>query len=70
MIDIATGHIVQLTHNAGRNEHPTWAPDGRHLVFQSDRTGTDQIWTMMADGTGLRQLTHSGKNFSPNWSWK
>lgn len=70
VMDIATHQLLQLTRDAGRNERPWWAPDGRHLVFQSDRTGTDQIWTMMADGTGLRQLTHSGKNFSPNWSWK
>jgi TolB protein len=70
IMDIATHQLLQLTRDAGRNERPWWAPDGRHLVFQSDRTGTWQIWTMMADGTGLRQLTHTGKNFSPNWSWK
>jgi TolB protein len=70
VMDIATHQLLQLTRDAGRNERPWWAPDGRHLVFQSDRTGRDQIWTMMADGSGVRQLTHSGKNFSPNWSWK
>jgi len=25
---------------------------------------------MLADGTQQRELTHSGNNFSPNWSWK
>ena len=70
LMDISTHQLLQLTHDAGRNERPSWAPDGRHLVFQSDRTGTNEIWTMLADGSGVRQLTHEGKNLSPNWSWK
>jgi TolB protein len=66
--DVATRQLVQLTRDAGRNEKPSWAPDGRHLVFQSTRTGTWQIWTMLADGTDARQLTREGQNESPNWS--
>ena len=30
---------VQLTHGEGRNENPSWAPDGVHLGFMSTRTG-------------------------------
>jgi TolB protein len=68
VIEIATGRTIQLTHDAGRNEHPTWSPDGRHLVFESTRTGTRQIWTMLADGTNPKQLTTAGENWNPNWS--
>jgi TolB protein len=25
---------------------------------------------MLADGTEQHQLTHTGNNFMPNWSWK
>jgi TolB protein len=71
VMDIATRQLVQLTHDAGRNERPGWAADGRHLVFQSDRTGRREIWTMLADGSGVRQLTRGrGENYSPSWSWK
>jgi TolB protein len=52
----------------GRNERPSWAPDGRHIVFESTRSGTRQIWTMLADGSQPRQLTTAGHNESPNWS--
>jgi len=69
-MDIASRKLVQLTRDAGRNEKPSWAPDGRHLVFQSARTGKWQIWTMLADGTEARQLTKEGHNESPNWSPK
>lgn len=68
VMDVATREYVQLTHGRGRNENPTWAPDGRHIVFASNRSGTMQIYTMLADGTGVRQLTFSGANEMPVWS--
>ncbi|MGH9355544.1 MAG: Tol-Pal system beta propeller repeat protein TolB [Terriglobia bacterium] len=68
LIEIATGRIVQLTHDAGRNEHPWWAPDGRHLVFESNRTGRRQIWEMLADGTNQKQITTTGNNWDASWS--
>jgi len=70
LMDIASKQWVQLTHDAGRNDSPCWSPDGRHIVFQSHRTGTDQIFSMLADGTNVKQLTFSGNNSQPNWSWK
>ncbi len=68
VIEIATGRIVQLTHDAGRNEHPYWSPDGRHLVFESNRSGSKQVWTMLADGSNPKQLTRQGANWNPSWS--
>jgi TolB protein len=67
-MDIASRQLVELTRDAGRNERPSWAPDGRHIVFESTRTGTRQIWSMLADGSQPRQLTYEGQNESPNWS--
>ncbi|HXX20828.1 MAG TPA: hypothetical protein VEJ46_15595 [Candidatus Acidoferrum sp.] len=69
-MDIVSRQLVELTKDAGRNERPSWAPDGRHLVFESTRTGTRQIWSMLADGSQPRQLTFEGQNESPNWSPK
>jgi TolB protein len=68
VIEIATGRIIQLTHDAGRNEHPSWSPDGRHLIFESTRSGSRQVWTMLADGTNPKQVTKEGLNWNPNWS--
>jgi TolB protein len=70
LMDIASKQWVQLTHDGGRNDSPSWAPDGRHIVFQSSRSGKEEIWMMLADGTKLRQLTFTGRNTQPNWSWK
>jgi TolB protein len=70
LMDIASRQIIQLTHDGGRNDFPSWSPDGRHIVFQSNRTGTEQIWSVLADGTHLQQLTRQGRNSQPNWSFK
>ena len=70
VMDAASRQLVELTRDQGRNERPCWAADGRHLVFESTRGGTRQIWTMLADGSQPRQLTTSGHNESPNWSPK
>lgn len=68
VMDAATQQLVELTRDQGRNERPSWAPDGRHLVFESTRGGERQIWTMLADGSQPHQLTFTGHNESPNWS--
>ncbi len=70
LMDIASHQWVQLTHEGGRNDFPSWAPDGRHVVYQSNRTGRTQLYMMLADGTQTKQLTTSGENTQPNWGNK
>ena len=70
VMDIASKRWLQLTHDAGSNDFPSWAPDGRHIVFERAIGGHNQIWTMLADGTEQHQLTQAGNNYMPNWSWK
>jgi TolB protein len=68
VMDVISKQLVELTRDAGRNERPSWAPDGRHIVFESTRNGQRQVWSMLADGSEPRQLTYQGQNESPNWS--
>jgi TolB protein len=70
VMDIASKRWLQLTHEAGVNDYPSWAPDNRHIVFERTVGGRSQIWSMLSDGTGQHQLTGKGSNFMPNWSWK
>jgi TolB protein len=70
VMDVASGQYTQLTHSEGRNENPVWAPDGIHIVFASTRTGTSQIYTMLADGQQVKQLTRQGTNKQPVWGAK
>ena len=68
VMDVATRQPVQLTQGVGRNENPWWAPDGVHLVFSSKRGSTTQIYSMLADGSNVRQLTSQGNNLQPVWA--
>ncbi|HEX8872976.1 MAG TPA: hypothetical protein VF758_09430 [Candidatus Acidoferrum sp.] len=68
IMDVPSRAIREITRDSGRNERPSWAPDGRHIVFESTRGGSRQIWTMLADGSDPHQLTRTGHNESPNWS--
>jgi TolB protein len=36
---------------------PTWAPDGKSIVFTSDRSGSADLFRVNPDGSGLTQLT-------------
>ena len=66
-MNVASRQYTQLTHGEGRNEHPSWAPDGVHMAFDSTRTGRYQIYTMLANGTEVQQLTSQGINDRPAW---
>jgi TolB protein len=70
VMDIASKRWLQVTHESGSNDFPSWAPDGRHIVFERADRQARQIWSMLADGTEQHQLTQTGNNFMPNWSWK
>ena len=70
VMDIASRQWLQVTHESGSNDYPSWAPDGRHIVFERAIGKRVDIWSMLADGTEQHQLTQTGNNFMPNWSWK
>ncbi|OFZ10521.1 MAG: hypothetical protein A2Z20_02755 [Bdellovibrionales bacterium RBG_16_40_8] len=50
------------------NEDPAFSPDGRHVLFVSDRTGTKQLYLVNIDGSNERRITYDGKFYSkPKW---
>lgn len=66
---------TRLTTDAADDENPDWSPDGNQIVFESDRdgNGSNELYLINADGTGLTQLLddtdENGINLSdPAWS--
>ena len=50
-------------------EDPSWAPDGRHLVFASDRAGASKLYVYDVLEGGFRQLTFGNDpDITPAWS--
>jgi dipeptidyl aminopeptidase/acylaminoacyl peptidase len=61
----------QITTQGADNERPEWSPDSRQIAFISDRSGSNQVWIMNADGSNARQITNlsteaGGVLFSPD----
>lgn len=51
------------------NSYPNPSPDGKRVLFQSNRTGRWEIYVMNADGSDPTQLTdRAGDNVTPVWS--
>jgi TolB protein len=58
-----------LTSGQGDNQGAAWAPDGRHLAFQSNRTGRWQVFFMLLDDLTTTQVTQGpAEATSPSWS--
>jgi TolB protein len=72
-MDADGGNQKQLTADAGTNFSPTVSPDGRFIVFVSDRGGRHNLWRMDMDGSNPVQLTNvnyaRNPTFSPDSKW-
>jgi Tol biopolymer transport system component/DNA-binding winged helix-turn-helix (wHTH) protein len=61
----------EIAASKGHNRAPDFSPDGKKIAFDSDRSGTMEIWTCNKDGSDLAQLSHfGGAQFPgpPRWS--
>ncbi len=60
---------VNLTKTPGVDAEPAWSPDGKTIVFTSNRTGDYDLYLMEADGSNVRRLTDAlGSDGYPTWS--
>jgi hypothetical protein len=59
---------VRLTTNNSVDASPAWSPDGREIVFESNRLGNTDLFLMNADGGNQRPLVSSARaETDPNW---
>ena len=56
-IPMAGGAATRLTSGQPFDAQPHFSPDGKSIVFVSDRSQSDNLWVMNADGTSPRALT-------------
>ena len=60
---------LQLLDDVHKDRIPRWSPDGRSILFYSNRSGKYEAWRIRPDGSGLEQLTRLHVPvFNPIWS--
>ena len=58
--DLARGNLTRFTSDPANDTSAVWTPDGRRVVFSSDRAGMNNLFSQAADGTGdIERLTES-----------
>ena len=69
-IPITGGTATPLTSGLAHDMQPRFSPDGKRIVFVSDRSGDDNVWIMSLDRKDTLQLTFGVDNdyLSPEWT--
>jgi TolB protein len=68
-MDLGTRRLTRLTHTAGIDAAASFSPDGSRIVFESKRSGTQQLYVMNASGSDPRRIsTGKGRFATPVWS--
>jgi imidazolonepropionase-like amidohydrolase/Tol biopolymer transport system component len=69
-LPIAGGDATRITSGQAYDMQPAFSPDGKKLVFISDRNGSENVWISNADGTHARAITTTEREsyMSPAWA--
>lgn len=69
-LSISGGKATRITSGSGFDGQPRFSPDGRSIVFVSDRSGSEQLYLVDPDGKNLKVLTRgAGPGYiSPDWT--
>jgi Tol biopolymer transport system component len=67
---VTGGTATPFTTGMAFDAQPRFSPDGKRIVFVSDRSGGDNVWTMALDKTDSVQMTQGNNNLyvSPDYS--
>ncbi|MDA0939118.1 MAG: Tol-Pal system beta propeller repeat protein TolB [Proteobacteria bacterium] len=69
-VQLETGLMQKITNQKNVvNTSPSYSPDGKKIVFNSNRSGTRQIFVMNRDGSDIVQISQGeGSYTAPSWS--
>src|SRR5258707_3420793 len=69
-LPIEGGQAKLVSAGMAFDSQPKFSPDGQWIAFLSDREGSENIWIMHPDGTGVKQVSKDPNNdfTSPSWA--
>lgn len=59
ILPVSGGDARPLTRGSAFDSQPRFSPDGKTVLFLSDRDGSDDIWTISVDGKVAKRIVHA-----------
>ena len=66
---ISGGKATRITDGMAYDTHPRYSPDGKSIVFTSDRDGSDNAWIMELESEEFTQITKSNNEWVQSAEW-
>jgi len=68
-MDLRSRKPRRITDHPGIDTAPSYSPDGKKIVFESDRGGSQQLYVMNTGGGNAQRITFGqGRYANPVWS--
>ncbi|MFQ5679340.1 MAG: amidohydrolase family protein [Gemmatimonadota bacterium] len=69
-VPLEGGTASQITRGLAWDEQPRFSPDGKKVLFVSDRSGGENLWTLALETGDTTQITkgNGGQYMSPDWT--
>lgn len=68
-IAMAGGKATRVTEGMPYDVHPRYSPDGKSILFISDKSGSDNLWIMDLASKEQKQLTKDKDKYHVSASW-
>ena len=69
LLPIAGGKAEQLTEGMAFDSHPKFSPDGKTILFISDRSGGENAWTIDLESKDTKLITKGNNNTYQSAEW-
>ena len=66
---VTGGKATALTKGLAYDVHPRYSPDGKKILFISDRSGADNVWYIDTEKKDTVQVTNDQNQFFPSACW-
>jgi Tol biopolymer transport system component len=68
-VPVTGGKATALTQGIAFDSHPRWSPDGKKILFSSDRSGAENIWWIDVEKKDTFQVTKERDQNFPSAAW-
>lgn len=68
-VPVTGGKATNLTRGLAFDSHPRWSPDGKKILFSSDRSGAENIWWIDLEKKDTFQVTKEHDQNFPSATW-